>query len=116
MVKTNNEFVYHIIFENEWLKIKDNNFYHPISLDSEGFIHFSYEHQVPGVVTRYYSGRDDLLLLKIDVAVLDAELKIEKVENLEAFPHLYGELNLGAVVGIFPLIGDSSKTYSWQEK
>ncbi len=41
----------------------------------------------------------DLLLLKIDPNKLKAPLKLEEGQPGELFPHLYGELNLDAVVG-----------------
>ncbi len=67
------------------------------SLDEEGFIHCSVAEQVEQTAATYYAGRDDVLLLTIDIDALDAEVKVEG-----GFPHIYGELPLAAVVDVTP--------------
>jgi uncharacterized protein (DUF952 family) len=81
--------------------------YRADSLEAEGFIHCSHPEQVIGVANRYYSGRSDLLLLWIDPAKLAAELRWEPSEG-EIYPHLYGPLNLEAIIQVsaFPPDGD----------
>lgn len=68
------------------------------SLDDEGFIHCSFDHQVDATASGYYAGRDDVVVLTIDTGLLAAEVRIEA-----GFPHIYGELPLGAVVDARPL-------------
>ena len=114
-MNTKIEFVYHIIPQKDWLEVKDKNIYHPLSLDSEGFIHCSFDHQIAGVVSRYYSGRNDLNLMKINILDINAPIKIELSGEEGKFPHIYGELNLNAVIGVYPLVRDNANSYSWQE-
>jgi uncharacterized protein (DUF952 family) len=69
----------------------------PRSDDGEGFVHLSYEHQVPIAANAFYRGRRDLLLATIDPARLDGEVRIE-----DGFPHLYGTLPRRAILEVVP--------------
>ena len=74
-------------------------FYEAESLAAEGFIHASKADQVQGVLTRYYKAQTNLILLHIDETKLTAPLKMELAASVnEEFPHIYGRLNLDAVV------------------
>lgn len=87
-----------------WQDAVAKGYYEAPSLLTEGFIHTSTEKQVQGVLERYYKGQQDLLLLHIDETKLTAELKYELSPSVnELFPHIYGRLNLDAVVGIAEL-------------
>ncbi|NTV63395.1 MAG: DUF952 domain-containing protein, partial [Oscillochloris sp.] len=72
------------------------------SLTSEGFIHCSTREQVLATAARFFAGRRDLLLLAIDPARLSAELRYEEGDLGVRFPHLYGPLELGAVIAAHP--------------
>ena len=62
------------------------------------------------VANQFYRGVPDLVLLVIAPAQLTAELRHDVIETGETFPHLYGELNLSAVVQVvdFPPEADGS--------
>ena len=83
--------------------------YAPTSLRDEGFIHCSTLAQVIDTANRFYRGQDDLVLLLIDESQLKAELEYEAPamthgeSSGELFPHLYGELNVDAVVRVVEL-------------
>lgn len=87
----------HITTPEAWEQAQRDGFYRAASLDDEGFIHFSTPAQVVATANRYYQGRRDLLLLLVDAARLDAELRYEHSSGGEEFPHLYGALNVAAV-------------------
>ena len=75
-----------------------------MELDDVGFIHLSTEAQVAGVLTRFYAGVTDLVLLHIDESLLTSPVVFEDVPGTdEQFPHLYGPLNPDAVTSISPL-------------
>lgn len=61
-------------------------------------MHLSLRAQVPGTLARFFAGRDDVVLLRIDPARLTAEVRFEEGEPGELFPHLYGPLPVEAVV------------------
>jgi len=71
------------------------------SLDEVGFIHCSFENQVNRVATSLFAGTSELVLLTIDPARGRAEIRHENLDGGdELFPHIYGPLNLDAVVEV----------------
>jgi glutathione S-transferase len=66
------------------------------TLADVGFIHAAYEHQVEGVLTRYYADIDEIVLLMIDPDAVGAAVVAEPA-NGERFPHIYGALPVAAV-------------------
>jgi uncharacterized protein (DUF952 family) len=91
--------IYHVTTRAAWQQALQQGFYEAPSLLDEGFIHLSTETQVPGVLNRYYKDQVNLLLLHIDEHKLLAALKYELAPSVnELFPHVYGRINLDAVV------------------
>ena len=76
----------------------------------EGFIHLSRPDQILKVANAFYRGLTDAILLWIDPARLNAELRWETVDA-DVFPHLYGPLNLEAVVAVSDLQPDSAGVF-----
>ena len=75
--------------------------YSPESIENEGFIHCSRIDQVERTLAVHFKDQDDLLLLSIAVPKVDAEIRDEGLYDAgQTFPHIYGPLNLDAVVGI----------------
>lgn len=96
--------IYHIAFDADWKNAKHNGFYEHPSLKDEGFIHCSQEHQVAGVLERYFTGAKDLLKLVIDTEKLTSKLVYDWSPTVQdTFPHIYGVINLDAVVEIISL-------------
>lgn len=94
--------LFHILRRPEWDQARRAGDYRPPSLETEGFIHFSTAHQVAGTADRFYAGVRDLLVLRVRRDRLRAELRFDPVDG-DAFPHLYGPLNLDAVVAVAEL-------------
>ena len=112
----------HLISSDEWSSATTQGNLWPESLRSAGFVHLSTPEQVHLPANRLYRGRDDLVLLHIDPARLDAPIRWESgvptdPESMR-FPHLYGALPVTAVInvtsyhpgadGIFPPVGESA--------
>ncbi|MFM2386820.1 MAG: hypothetical protein RL660_1577 [Bacteroidota bacterium] len=96
--------IYHVCTAAQWAAAQAQGFYSHDSIAAEGFIHCSKLHQVAGVLQRYYSGIQDLLLLHIDESLLSNELKYELAPSIqEEFPHVFGSINLDAVVAVEPI-------------
>lgn len=76
------------------------------TLAEVGFIHCSTAAQVQGVAERYYRGLADLVLLTIEIGRLSSPMRFDPVGH-ETYPHIYGPLNLDAVVAVTPLVMDS---------
>ena len=82
-------------------------------LETDGFIHLSYPHQVIRVANAMYANEPNLVLLVIDPARLLGELRLEDLYGMnEEFPHLYSALNLDAVTEVlgFPVNPDGTFT------
>lgn len=91
--------IYHVTTKSGWQQALQQGYYEAPSLATEGFIHLSKKEQVAGVLQRYYKNQTDLLLLHVDESKLSAELKYELSPSVnEEFPHLFGRLNIDAVV------------------
>lgn len=69
----------------------------------DGYIHFSTAAQVSETARKHFFGQTGLFLIAVDVDALGEALHWEPSRNDERFPHLYGELDLGAVTAILDL-------------
>jgi uncharacterized protein (DUF952 family) len=92
--------IFHITQRQAWHAAQAQGLYRCESLDREGFIHCSTQAQVIRVANWFYRGQAGLVLLQIDADRLQAELRYDPIETGEAFPHLYGPLNLESVVQV----------------
>ena len=66
----------------------------------DGFIHFSSAEQAAETAAKHFAGQRDLVLLRVDAALLGDRLKWEPSRGAKLFPHLYGELDLKAVTQV----------------
>jgi uncharacterized protein (DUF952 family) len=100
--------IYHLAVRAEWETARADGEYRRstlgASLDEVGFIHCSLARQVQTIADLVYRGRDDVVLVEIDPARLDAEVRVEPAGDDE-YPHLYGPLPMGAVVRTHDLDG-----------
>ncbi|MGE2734138.1 DUF952 domain-containing protein [Mycolicibacterium vaccae] len=94
----------HLCTAAEWQRARDRGAHRPESLDSVGFVHLSTPAQVHLPANRFYAGRTDLVLLRIDAARLTSPLRWEPGVPGDpdgmVFPHLYGELPVAAVIHV----------------
>ena len=98
------KYVYHIIPKIEWEMAQQEGEYSPLSIQTEGFIHCSNLTQVLGSANLFFKGQSGLQLLKIEVDKLKEKLVYENTTGgSELFPHLYGTLNLEAVINVYNL-------------
>ena len=89
--------IFHIVLPEVWDSFAGIQ-YEAESLASEGFIHCSFEDQLDAVLKRYYSGRDEVVILEIDPVKLDSKLVVEPSTGGENYPHIYGTINRDAIV------------------
>ena len=66
----------------------------------DGFIHFSTAAQVAETAAKHFAGQTDLLLVRVNTANLGEQMKWEPSRGGALFPHLYGELDLTAVMQV----------------
>jgi uncharacterized protein (DUF952 family) len=101
--------IYHIALASDWDAALAAGEYRITTLgrtlDEVGFIHTSSSAQVRGVADAYYAAvREPLVLLTIDERRLTVPLRWDAVRGApDPYPHLYGPLDVAAVVLATPL-------------
>jgi uncharacterized protein (DUF952 family) len=96
--------IYHVTIASEWKAAKEKGFYEHPSLKTEGFIHCSQDHQVAGVLERYFEGQTDLVKLVIDTDKLTCKFVFDwSPSTQDTFPHIYGTINIDAVTEVVAL-------------
>jgi uncharacterized protein (DUF952 family) len=97
---------------DEWVLAESAGERRPPSLDGEGFVHLSTPEQVHLPANRLFAGRTDVVLLRLDPALLGAPVRWEPGVPTDpdsmTFPHLYGPLPVGAVTGVEPYQPDAA--------
>ena len=102
--------IYHLALEADWSQAQAGGGDYRVStigrsLGDVGFIHCSFENQLQRVADAFYRGRTDVVLLSIDESKLTSPIREENTEGgTEPYPHIYGPLNIGAVVSVRPLV------------
>lgn len=98
--------ILHILKRSELDYARRSGSYAPPSLESEGFIHCSTEHQLVETANLFFRGQGDLVIIVIEEHRLKASLRHELPTSTAhkrtdgRFPHLYGPLNLDAVCAV----------------
>jgi uncharacterized protein (DUF952 family) len=96
------ELILHAVSRAAWSAAQGQGAFTADSLAGEGFIHCSKRGQILRVANLLYRGQPGLVLLVIDPRRLTSELRWEPGVDLaaELFPHVYGPINLEAVVNV----------------
>ncbi|XTZ16585.1 DUF952 domain-containing protein [Micromonospora echinospora] len=112
--------LFHIAEVADWQRAREAGDYRVSTrgriLAEEGFIHASRRDQILGVAEAFYADAGPLLLLHIDPARLTAPVRDDEVAPGVVFPHLYGPLNLDAVVAVTPLPRAADGTFLLPDK
>jgi len=96
--------VYKICPASAWREAERQGVYRGGADDArDGFIHLSTSAQVSETARKHFFGQRALFLVEVDGDALGAALRWERSRNDELFPHLYGELDLGAVISVVTL-------------
>jgi uncharacterized protein (DUF952 family) len=96
--------IYKICPASAWREAERRGMYRGSADDvRDGFIHFSIASQVAGTARKHFFGQSGLFLIAVDADALGDALRWEPSRDGQLFPHLYGELDLGAVIGVHDL-------------
>lgn len=100
--------IHHFVEKEYFEKFKDKEEYFPAGFSAEGFIHCTREPENVVKVADFMMGgsKSDLLLLVIDEDRVKPEIKYESAGSETLFPHIYGGLNMDAVVEVMPFTKD----------
>jgi uncharacterized protein (DUF952 family) len=95
--------IFHITDRTQWTRAKNLATYRSDTLASEGFTHCSKLDQVIGSANRFFKGKQDLVILAIEIDRVIPEIRYEGADANNLFPHIYGELNINAVTQVIDL-------------
>ncbi|MEO3744578.1 DUF952 domain-containing protein [Plantactinospora sp. B5E13] len=108
--------IFHIAEAADWTAAQASGDYRVSTrgrtLAEEGFVHAARRDQVLGVAEAFYADAGPLLLLGIDPTRLSAPVRDDEVAPGVVFPHIYGPINLDAVVAVTPLVRGADGTYT----
>lgn len=118
--------IYHITTRSEWQTAQATGHYAVPALQREGFIHCSTAAQVVRVGNAFYREVPDCVLLCIEPKKLTSPVQWEApahpdpdnpppVAAQELFPHIYGPLNLAAVVRVVDFMPGKDGRYTLPE-
>jgi len=108
--------IYKICPASAWREAERQGVYRGSADDlRDGFIHFSLPSQVAETAKKHFFGQTGLFLIAVDADALGEALRWEPSRNDELFPHLYGELDLGAVTAVLDLRARSDGTHDIPE-
>jgi uncharacterized protein (DUF952 family) len=96
--------IYKICERAQWRAAEASGHYPGSSVDErDGFIHFSTAAQLAETASKHFARAADLMLVAVDAAALDTQLRWERSRGGDLFPHLYAALPLRAVRWARPL-------------
>ena len=96
--------IYKICPASAWREAERQGVFRGSAVDiKDGFMHFSDASQVAETARKHFFGQTGLFLIAVDADALGDALRWECSRNDELFPHLYGELDLGAVTAILDM-------------
>ncbi len=84
------------------------------TLDDVGFIHATSPDQTTAMLNRHFVDRNDILLLVVDPNKVKPEVKLEAPLSGSSgvYPHIYGPLNVDAVIDTYVPARDSSGKFT----
>jgi uncharacterized protein (DUF952 family) len=88
-----------IFTADQWAQfVRDGVFYGaPVDV-ADGYIHLSAADQLQGTLDKHFAGQAGLVIAEIDLGALTNILKWEVSRGGALFPHVYGALNMTAVL------------------
>ena len=110
--------IFHITTDADWARAQAEGAYsastRELTLAQVGFVHCAFEEQVAGVANSFFRGVAKLVVLRISIDKLNAEVRYEDLEGGNVlFPHVYGPLNLDAVVAVMALPRGRDGTFTF---
>ena len=109
---TRDAFIYKILTLDQWETFQTEfNFKgSPVDL-SDGYIHMSCVPELKETMDKYYADQDEVALLKVEAAAIEANLKYEISRGGAEFPHLFADMPIEAVKHVW-LVSSEDGVYS----
>jgi uncharacterized protein (DUF952 family) len=104
-------FIYKICKEDDWKNAEKTGKFKGTKKDlNDGYIHFSKKNQINSTLKKYFFNQDQLILIKVEVSNLK-NLRWERSQTEELYPHLYSTLNLENVKNTFKIALKNNGTH-----
>jgi uncharacterized protein (DUF952 family) len=95
--------IYKILPRIEWDAARAEGAFRGSAVDlADGYIHFSTAAQAQETASRHFAGKVGLVVLEVDGDALGPDLRWEPSRGGDLFPHLYGDLDVAAVLRVLP--------------
>jgi uncharacterized protein (DUF952 family) len=108
--------IFHIAEQKDLDAALIKGYYEVASLQEEGFIHCSTKEELVNTANRRFKQKNNLTLLCLDEQKIAAEVKVENLSGGSIlYPHIYGKLNLDAVVNTYNLNTDANGNFLFPE-
>lgn len=99
--------ILHCMPKSIWESVHHQPHFGEASVAAEGFVHCSSIEYFWRVAPNFRNVDAELLLLCIDTDLLRSEIRWEDADNCgREYPHVYGPINLNAVVATLPFLRD----------
>jgi len=95
----------------DWPRIQQAGIYRPNSLKTIGFIHCARAKQLFYVANTFFKGKSKIFLV-IDPKRLTSPIKYEGTLSSNLYPHVYGPINLDAVIWTKEIKPNSNGSYT----
>jgi len=99
--------LFHIVDRAGWAAATAAGEYAPAAFADDGFVHFSFDHQVARVANARYRDGTDLVVVEVDPRGLDVVVE-DSYGAGEEFPHVYRSIPTSAAVAVHPLRRDDA--------
>lgn len=106
-------FIYHIALAKNWDKAQIKGLYDGGTLSTEGFIHCSTQDQLVEVANYLFKDVLGLKLLVIDPSKVKSGVRYEEATNKKRYPHIYGPLNIDAVIEVKDFLPKEDGTFEF---
>ncbi len=88
-----------VLTSEQWAQFKADCFFAGAPIDlADGYIHLSLADQLDETIAKHFAGQTGLIVATIDLDRVAAPVVWEPSRGGALFPHVYGQLDLGAVV------------------
>ncbi|HRA46718.1 MAG TPA: DUF952 domain-containing protein [Thermomicrobiales bacterium] len=103
--------MFHLVTREDWSQQSGQAEYLPAAFTNDGFIHCTDgEENVIAVGNRYYTADPrSYICLVLDPVLIKAPVKYEDPARI--YPHIYGPLNLNAVIGYRVVVRDDEGVF-----
>ncbi|MCU0818721.1 MAG: DUF952 domain-containing protein [Beijerinckiaceae bacterium] len=99
--------LFKILSRPEWGAFRQSGRFAGSAVDiRDGFIHFSYAHQLAETARRHFANQPDLVLFAVAREAVAHDLRDEVSRGGDLFPHLFAEVSFTDVLWMKPLQQD----------